>query len=95
VKSAAKRARELATIRRPRGISKRKPGDKSFAEEWAEYKRKEKELEEAKYARCFGASRRPRKKPIRHEDIHSLRGSLKGTRVLKAMMKDRKRDQKL
>ena len=27
------------------------PGDKPFAEEWAEYKRKEKELEERKYQR--------------------------------------------
>jgi AbrB family looped-hinge helix DNA binding protein len=33
------------------GLLKRKPGDKPFAEEWAEHKREEKELEEAKYAR--------------------------------------------
>ncbi len=46
-----------ATIRRLRGILKRKPGDKSFAEEWAEHKREEMELEEAKYARCTGGSR--------------------------------------
>ena len=39
------------TIRRLRGILKRKPGDKPFDEEWAEHKREEKELEEAKYAR--------------------------------------------
>jgi AbrB family looped-hinge helix DNA binding protein len=45
------------TIRRLRGILKRKPGDKSFAEEWAEHKREEMELEEAKYARCTGGSR--------------------------------------
>jgi len=45
------------TIRRLRGILKRKPGDKSFAEEWAEHKREEIELEEAKYARCTGGSR--------------------------------------
>ena len=43
------------TIRRLRGILKRKPGDKSFDEEWAEHKREEKELEEAKYARCTGS----------------------------------------
>ena len=43
------------TIRRLRGILKRKPGDKSFDEEWAEYKREEKELEEAKYARSTGS----------------------------------------
>jgi DNA (cytosine-5)-methyltransferase 1 len=30
-----------------RGILKRKPGDKTFAEEWAEHKSREKELEEA------------------------------------------------
>jgi AbrB family looped-hinge helix DNA binding protein len=46
-----------ATIRRLRGILKRNPGDKPFDEEWAEHKREEKELEEAKYARCTGGSR--------------------------------------
>ena len=30
-----------------RGSLKRKPGDKPFAEQWAEYKREEMELEEA------------------------------------------------
>jgi AbrB family looped-hinge helix DNA binding protein len=39
------------SIRRLRGILKRKPGGKTFAEEMAEYKREEKELEEAKYVR--------------------------------------------
>jgi bifunctional DNA-binding transcriptional regulator/antitoxin component of YhaV-PrlF toxin-antitoxin module len=39
------------TIRRLRGILKRKPGGKSFDEEWAEHKREERELEEAKRAR--------------------------------------------
>ncbi len=43
------------TIRRLRGILKRKPGDKPFAEQWAEHKREEIELEEAKYARCTGS----------------------------------------
>lgn len=33
------------------GILKRKPGEKPFAEEWAEYKREEKELEDAKLRR--------------------------------------------
>lgn len=42
-------------INRLRGILKRKPGDKPFAEEWAEHKRQEKELEEAKYVRCASA----------------------------------------
>jgi AbrB family looped-hinge helix DNA binding protein len=44
-------------INRGFGFLKRKPGDKSFAEEWAEHKREEQELEEAKYARCTGGSR--------------------------------------
>ena len=35
-------------IERGFGILKRKPGEKSFNEEWAEYKREERELEEAK-----------------------------------------------
>lgn len=39
------------TIRRMKGILKRKPGDRSFAEEWAAHKREEIELEDAKYAR--------------------------------------------
>ena len=43
------------TIRRLKGILKRKPGDKPFAAEWAEHKRVEKELEEAKYARSTGS----------------------------------------
>jgi hypothetical protein len=34
-----------------RGSLKRKPGDKPFAEEWAEYKREEKELEERRFQR--------------------------------------------
>ena len=43
------------TIQRLRGILKRKPGDKPFAQERAEYKAEEKALEEAKYARCTGS----------------------------------------
>lgn len=43
------------TIRRLRGILKRKPGEKPFAEEWAEHKREEHELEDTKYARSTGA----------------------------------------
>ncbi len=45
------------TIRRLRGILKRKPGEKPLAEQWAEHKRAEIELEDAKYARCTGGSR--------------------------------------
>ncbi len=37
------------------GLLKRKPGDRPFAEECAEHKRSEAELEEAKYARHTGA----------------------------------------
>lgn len=33
----------------------RKPGAKPFAEEWAEHKHEERELEDAKYARSTGA----------------------------------------
>jgi AbrB family looped-hinge helix DNA binding protein len=39
------------SVRRLRGILKRKPGEKPFAAEMAEHKREEKELEAAKYAR--------------------------------------------
>ena len=46
-----------ALIKRGRGIAKRKPDDKPFSQWWAEYKSEEKELEEAKYARCTGGSR--------------------------------------
>ena len=42
-------------IRRLRGILKRKPGEKPFAEEWADHKREELELEEAIYARSTGS----------------------------------------
>ncbi len=44
-------------IKRLRGILKRKPGSKSFAQEWAEHKAEEKALEEAKYERSTGGSR--------------------------------------
>ena len=39
------------SIARLHGILKRKPNAKPFAEEWAEHKCEEKELEEAAYAR--------------------------------------------
>ena len=42
-------------INRLRGILRRKPGDKPFAAEWADHKRQEKQLEEAKHAHCTGA----------------------------------------
>ena len=41
-----------------RGKYKRKPGDKPFAEEWAEYKREEKELEERKFQRSTATSKK-------------------------------------
>jgi AbrB family looped-hinge helix DNA binding protein len=37
------------SINRLRGILKRKPGGKSFAQEWAEHKEEERELEERKH----------------------------------------------
>lgn len=44
-----------ALIKRGRGIARRKPDDKPFAQWWAEYKAEEKALEDARYARCIGA----------------------------------------
>lgn len=44
-------------ISRLRGILKRKPGDKSFAQEWAEHKVEEKALEVAKDERSTRGSR--------------------------------------
>ena len=44
-----------ARIHRLRGILKRKPGEKPFAQEWAEHKAEEKALEDAKYARLTGS----------------------------------------
>jgi len=49
-----KRAQKAIGILRGYGLLKRKPGDKSFEEERAEYKREELALEEAKFARCVG-----------------------------------------
>lgn len=43
------------TIRKLRGLLKRKPGDKSLAQQWAEYKAEEKSIEEAKDARVHGS----------------------------------------
>jgi AbrB family looped-hinge helix DNA binding protein len=40
-----------AMIERGFGLLKRKPGDKPFAQEWAEHKQEERDLEEAKLAR--------------------------------------------
>jgi AbrB family looped-hinge helix DNA binding protein len=47
----------VATIRRLRGILKRKPGAPSFAEEWAAHKHEEMEMEDAKYARTASGVR--------------------------------------
>ena len=49
--AAARRVRQLAAIRRARGIIRRKPGEKPFAEQWAEHKREELALEERKFQR--------------------------------------------
>jgi hypothetical protein len=53
-KLSPEKTREL--ISSFRGKFKPKPGDKPFAEEWAEYKREEKEIEERKRQRhmAFG-----------------------------------------
>jgi AbrB family looped-hinge helix DNA binding protein len=42
-------------VARLRGILKRKPGEKSLTEEWAEHKANEKALEERKHARSTGS----------------------------------------
>jgi hypothetical protein len=49
------RGASVVTIRRLRGILKRQPGEKPFAEEMAEHKREEKKLEKAKYIRGTGS----------------------------------------
>ena len=41
-----------------RGSLKRKPGDKPFAEWWAEQKREEKELEERRFQRMAALGKR-------------------------------------
>ena len=51
---AARGKLPLKKIQALRGVLKRKPGDKPFAEEWADHKREEIALEEAKYARSTG-----------------------------------------
>ncbi len=43
------------SINRLRGILKRKPGSKPFAEEWADQKREELELEDRKHGNRTGA----------------------------------------
>jgi hypothetical protein len=50
VKTDAQRRRQLAAIRRAHAILKRprRPGEKSFVEEWADHKREELALEEPK-----------------------------------------------
>jgi len=40
-----------AAIKGARGLLKRKPGEKPLRQWWAEYKKEEKTLEEARYAR--------------------------------------------
>ena len=40
-----------AAIKRARGILKRKPGEKPLRQWWVDYKKEEKALEEARYAR--------------------------------------------
>ena len=53
-------------IQAARGSLKRKPGEKPFAERWAEYKREEKELEEAKFIRMTRAGFLPATGNSRH-----------------------------
>jgi hypothetical protein len=46
-----KRESEHIPIKRERGVLGRAPGEKPFRQWWADYKRKEKALEESKYKR--------------------------------------------
>jgi hypothetical protein len=46
----------LKKIHALRGSLKRKPGHQPFAEEWAEHKREEMALAEAKFARSTGSA---------------------------------------
>ena len=48
------------SIRRLRGLIKRKPGEEPFDQWWAKYKTEEKQLEEAKYARSTRRVRQSR-----------------------------------
>ncbi len=47
------RKKQLAAIRAARGSLRRRPGDKPFAEAWAEHKREEIELEERRFRRLM------------------------------------------
>lgn len=49
-----------ASIRRLRGLIKRKPGGEPFDQWWAKYKAEEKQLEEAKYVRATRRVRQSR-----------------------------------
>ena len=49
-----------ASIRRLRGLIKRKPGDEPFDQWWPKYKAEEKQLEEANYARSTRRIRQSR-----------------------------------
>jgi bifunctional DNA-binding transcriptional regulator/antitoxin component of YhaV-PrlF toxin-antitoxin module len=54
-----------ASIRRLRGLLKRKPEDEPFDQWWAKYKAEEKRMEEAKYARSTRRARQSRSaKPV-------------------------------
>jgi hypothetical protein len=43
-----------------RGVSRRKPDEKPFAERWADYKNEEKEREDGKFRRLTGLCRKNR-----------------------------------
>ena len=57
--------------------------------------RKEFEIEEGTRAQVYAENGQIVLKPITRAYIRSLRGSLKGTGVLKALMEDRKREREL
>jgi len=57
--------------------------------------RKEFEIEEGTHAYVEGTPEGILIRPVTAKFIHSLRGSLKGSGVMKAMMEDRKREREL
>ena len=56
-KKKLSQAATLELIHSLRGSLKRKPGSKPFAEEWADYKYEEKELEERRFWRLMTSNK--------------------------------------
>jgi hypothetical protein len=65
-------AKGQGAIRRARGILKRKPGGKSFAEEWAGHKQEERELEDAKGFATRGHKKSQKGQPTQDSTNQSI-----------------------